>query len=218
MTSSEPLQLEQPARRIRISSVPHMPAEPLSLLSQKLASCHCFLEYGAGGSTRLAVQSGVKAIYSVESDPDFADAVKKQISRDIRRLEDPTSRHFRIFVPRIGPTERWGFPASKEMADQWPSYPLKIWDYIEKDENAPDLILIDGRFRLACFLLSLLKSKVGTTILFDDYLERGNRYITAERYISPIRIVGRMAEFIVPTTLDYRSIAIDLLKASMRPG
>jgi hypothetical protein len=36
----------------------------------------------------------------------------------------------------------------------------------------PDLVLIDGRFRLACFLHPLLAAAPGTPILFDDYTNR----------------------------------------------
>ena len=39
-----------------------------------------------------------------------------------------------------------------------------------ENKLVPDLILIDGRFRVCCFLSSLKYGNVGTKILFDDYL------------------------------------------------
>ncbi|WP_240997067.1 hypothetical protein, partial [Pseudomonas viridiflava] len=50
------------------------------------------------------------------------------------------------------------------------TYPLKVWDepYFEQ----PDVILIDGRFRIACFVTAYLRATKPMIVLFDDYLDR----------------------------------------------
>lgn len=67
---------------------------------------------------------------------------------------------------------------------------------------SPDLVLIDGRFRVACLLTALLKAKAGTVILFDDYLNRRELYGRVEDLLLMRKQIGRMAEFVVPDVLD----------------
>ena len=68
---------------------------------------------------------------------------------------------------------------------------------MEREGVSPDLVLIDGRFRVASFLVSALLAQEGCTILFDDYFDRPN-YHVVEKYLKPVRKAGRMAEFSVP--------------------
>ena len=58
----------------------------------------------------------------------------------------------------------------------------------------PDLILIDGRFRLGCFLSAVLCTTRPVTILWDDYKGRGG-YMAAERWFPVAEMIGRMARF-----------------------
>jgi len=73
----------------------------------------------------------------------------------------------------------------------------------------PDLVLIDGRFRVACFLHSLLAAEPGTPILFDDYSNRPHYHLVEESY--PIeQTEGRQALFRVPAELDREVIGREL--------
>jgi hypothetical protein len=94
----------------------------------------------------------------------------------------------------IGPTKAWGYPVSRNSTKHWPAYCIAPWKSLEACGMSPDLILIDGRFRVAAFLYSLLMAKKGTTILFDDY-EKRNHYHVVEQVIKPVKLLGRMAEF-----------------------
>ena len=66
-------------------------------------------------------------------------------------------------------------------------------NWIYKNET-PDLILIDGRFRVLCFLTSLKFSPKGTKILFDDYRDR-QFYHIVEEFCPIIDRCGRQALF-----------------------
>jgi hypothetical protein len=44
--------------------------------------------------------------------------------------------------------------------------------YLQHGNVKPDLVLINSRFRLACFMHSLLAADPGTPLLFDDYTNR----------------------------------------------
>jgi hypothetical protein len=58
----------------------------------------------------------------------------------------------------------------------------------------PDLVLIDGRFRVACLMTVLLRIQRPVRVLFDDYADRP-KYQRAEALVRPRRMIGRMAEF-----------------------
>jgi hypothetical protein len=185
---------------------PHMEPAGLNLLTERLSGCTCFLEYGAGGSTVLAAEIGVPRIYSVESDRTFLRAVKDAVAEIA-----PGAKLYDQYVD-IGPTIEWGNPRDTSKAAKWPLYSSSIWhEIILKSEHAPDLVLIDGRFRVACFLATLVFSKPGTIVLFDDYYDRPNYHIV-EKYLTPVTRAGRMAEF--HTSNPPREAMLDLIAYS----
>lgn len=168
---------------------PHMEPDGLDLLKERLAEANCFLEYGAGGSTMFAANIGIETIYSVESDRGFLDAVKTAVA------EAGSGATLIDHYVDIGPTGAWGNPKDSSKATSWPLYASSIWSKILEDgAEMPDLVLIDGRFRVACFLATLMFAKTGTMILFDDYHDRPH-YHVVEKYLKPFFRSGRMAEF-----------------------
>ena len=62
----------------------------------------------------------------------------------------------------------------------------------------PKLVLVDGRFRVCCFLTSLKFAKEGTKIIFDDYIDRPY-YHFVEKYLPREMECGRQCLFIVPS-------------------
>ncbi|MCC5841975.1 MAG: alginate lyase family protein [Opitutales bacterium] len=183
-----------------ISDRPWMPQKARKHLAERLKGVSVFLEYGAGGSSVLAASSGIKRIYSVESDKTFLDAVAMKL------LDAGFTGEYISIPVDIGPTRNLGKPIDETGRDSWPNYAEAVWNQIESDGEHPRLVLVDGRFRVACFLTSLLKAPAGTVILFDDYLNRRDRYGCVENFISINAEIGRMAEFIVPHELDRLSI------------
>jgi len=153
-----------------------MPEEETALLTEMLKSSTTYLEYGAGGSTVLAHKMGVKNIYSVESN--------KRFLNGIINIAKFTS----VYVD-IGPTKGLGYPLDESKKESWPDYTTKVWKIMKE---SPDLILIDGRFRVSCLLHSMKSAKNGTIILMDDYRKRQHYHV-----IDPVKVVGRMGVFIV---------------------
>ena len=71
------------------------------------------------------------------------------------------------------------------------------------------MIIIDGRFRVVCFLYSLINAKINSIIIFDDYNNRSYYHIIEE--VVPIyKICGRQAVFRVPNNIN-RSLAENIL-------
>ena len=73
-----------------------------------------------------------------------------------------------------------------------------------------DVILIDGRFRVASFLFSLINAKEGSIIIFDDYMNRPH-YHVVEEVLEVYENFGRQAVFKVPKVFN-KKLAEELLK------
>ena len=188
-----------------------MPVQISGWLEAKFQEIHCFLEYGSGGSTRLAAAVGVPHIVSVESDGAYAEAVRKAVAAS------NTKSQCKVIHADIGRTKEWGYPVGLDAINRWPNYSLVPWDFIRLNPPSPDLILIDGRFRVSCFLASLLEARPGAEILFDDYRDRRARYGHVERFLSPTEHVDRAAIFVVPEKRPIRAIARALARFAIIP-
>ena len=170
----------------RAAPVLTLPAEESAALAQAYAGAGVILEYGSGGSTVMAGALPGKHVVSVESDAAWATGMRAWFAAN------PPLSPVRLHHADIGPTRDWGYPDDLRSHRKWAAYPVEIWD--EPGFVAPDVVLIDGRFRLACFLTVLLRSPHPVTVLWDDYADRPH-YHRAETLAAPLAMVGRMARF-----------------------
>lgn len=191
-----------------IQPLPLMDDEGRALLEARLDGAQCLLAFGAGGSSMTAAQLKVRTVIAVESDADFLAAT----GAAVRAAASHTA--FIGHHADIGPTRDWGNPADRSKVDLWPRYCSSIWARIASQSlPQPDLVLIDGRFRVACLLAALVMARPGTPILFDDYFDRPH-YHRVEAWATPVGRAGRMAEFIVPDHPPQPGLMADLLAAS----
>lgn len=152
------------------------------------ARAEAVFEYGSGGSTRLAAEIGVPCL-AVESDAAWAAALTRQLAAQFGQA--PSARVVHV---DIGQTKDWGYPVDASQWERFWQYPMRPWTATPGFE--PDLVLIDGRMREACFAATLLHVSRETTILFDDYTDRPFYHAVAD-IVAPVRCVGRMAAFVV---------------------
>jgi hypothetical protein len=181
--------LKEPiGRRMTPTNWPELtlPDDEALILRNNYANASVILEFGSGGSTVLASKHTGKLVFSVESDREWA--VRLQYEIDTRNLPSPAL----VYHVDIGPTGAWGRPLSSETWTRFHHYPLAIWE--EPFFRQPDVVLIDGRFRPACLMAVLLRTRKPVTVLFDDYTGRP-AYHSVEAFIRPSEIVGRMAIF-----------------------
>lgn len=149
-----------------------MTENEIALLQRELGRCQRYLEFGAGNSTKTAVGTKhIERIDSVESSADFLEqfvlcdeAVKQAVEADILHCH----------IVDIGETGRWGFPVGAR--DKWPDYSEKIFEV----DQGWDLVLIDGRFRVACALGAWLHLRDEVKILIHDFKERPYYHILLE--------------------------------------
>ncbi|MCG5510200.1 hypothetical protein [Ectothiorhodospira lacustris] len=190
----------------------HMPENEQKKLISLLKNSKSFLEYGAGGSTLLSMREEVKNIITVESDASFMSAVE-EISKSYKK--NSTEHH--VHLIDIGKTGAWSFPINNEKISNWHEYAQKPWERIINNNKHPDLILIDGRFRVACFLACYIFSKSGTKILFDDYTNRTHYHI-CEKYLPIKSRHGRMALFVVEEKTKINAAIMDYVKYCLIPS
>ena len=141
-------------------------------------------EYGCGASTNWVYKNTNSYILSVDSSDIWINRVRKSCG-DANRIK--------LHYANVGPVADWGTPKNYNNSSNFIDYTDWLWN----QTLLPNLILIDGRFRVCCFLTSLLHAKEGTLIFFDDYTNRPTYHIV-ERFIKPIKTCGRQALFSVP--------------------
>lgn len=163
-----------------------MPEEGAAAVRAMYEGAEVILEYGAGGTTAIAAALPGKTIYSVESDRDWLDGMA-----DWFEAHPPAARVI-LHHADIGETGKWGAPVGHAAWARFHHYPLSVWD--RSDFRHPDAVLIDGRFRAACFLTVLFRITRPVTLLWDDYADRP-AYHEVERLVRPVAMHGRMARF-----------------------
>ncbi len=119
-----------------------------------------YAEYGVGLSTEWVFNHSKAEILSIETDEEWIKRVKKKSKFDSR---------VSITHVDLGPVEIWGRPITYSKRHYFFDYVNAIW---QTENFIPDLILIDGRFRVACFLTALIKAMPKTKIIIDDYTNR----------------------------------------------
>lgn len=175
-----------------IPKQPFMPAACADHLRDCLLSSRSYLEYGSGGSTMLALSLGVPVIQSIESDAPWLERLKATAQS---AYPGYAGLYTGTWID-LGATGNWGYPVNHDQHAVYWKYPLAPWTS-DRVSMPPDLVLIDGRFRVACLLATVLYAPAGTTVLFDDYGDRPH-YHEVEDFIQPVMMVDRMAVFKAP--------------------
>jgi hypothetical protein len=163
-----------------------LPPAEAEAVCEAYAAARVILEYGSGGSTVVAAQVPGARVFSVESDADWVKMMAEWFAAN------PAKANLTLHYADIGPTKAWGMPVNNRSVGKWPGYPNSVWDLADFEQ--PDTVLIDGRFRLACFMTVLLRAVRPVTVYWDDYIDR-KPYHEAESFVKPVRFHGRMAEF-----------------------
>jgi hypothetical protein len=196
---------------VTISSgmLPWMDEGGLKFFVKVTALCECYLEYGCGGSTVYAANTAqIPHIISVDTDRNWIEKVTDLIS----------NKNIKFYIEHcdLGEVGDWGMPLHKDKIDDFWMYMALPW-HIAKEQNlTPDIVLIDGRFRVASFLYTLLAAQEGTTILFDDYLDRPG-YFVVENFCRLQERHGRMGVFVVEKGFSYPEIVKRIAQYAIQP-
>lgn len=139
---------------------PRMSVAETELFRKLVSTSRHYVEFGSGGSTVLAAQLVAESIVSVDSSTQWLDDVRTACTRSPGLAPD-------LIHVDIGPTGEWGYPTDPATAPRWPSYHTAIWAKPAACEA--DTYLVDGRFRVACFMQILLHARAAPLIAIHDF-------------------------------------------------
>lgn len=178
---------------------PWMDEQGLLCFKEALQHSRCYMEYGSGGSTVYACCTAqVPVVISVESDQAWIEWLRPQLA------DSPSTVLLtHCDIGEVGP---WGVPRAPDRMNHFWRYMATPWQVAKQHHHKPDTVLIDGRFRVASFLFSLLSARVGTTLLFDDYMDRPEYFVVED--FCPLREVrGRMGVFTASASYAMADLA-----------
>ncbi len=180
-------------------------AEKQYLLKTYSETKGIILEYGTGGSTLLGLENN-NVVIGAETDINWLRSLEEEVKA--RSLGAS-------FLPchmSIGKTKELGYPDQElestdggRLAKHFLNCSLQPWRLCLEKGLSPSVVLVDGRFRVACFLTSIAMADLGSVILFDDYKERSH-YHVVEKIAKPDFFAGRMAIFKKSSDIKFMDI------------
>lgn len=168
---------------------------PIALAEEEkaaLISCmkesKTYLEFGSGGSTFLALQcDNIDSVISVESDFKWIKYLRKW--KYIRNAEKRKTLSFEYID--IGKVGAWGVPVDDSKSGNYPEYSQKIYSKIKQ---SPNMVFVDGRFRVACAAMTAMKVNEGTRIFVHDFISE-EVYSVIDTFLDRVSLHGTLAEF-----------------------
>ncbi len=179
----------------------------IQLFLEKVAHARRYLEFGCGASTVLAARHGVP-FTTVHTDPKYLAAVRKKIVA----AGDYDAGKQRYIHGSIGLTEHWGAPLFRKPTPsrlaRWRAYIEAPWT---GDVPAPDFILVDGRFRVACALNTIrrLGGARDWELWLDDY-EGRDHYAVVKGFAVLERMSGVTAIFKPREGVDREALDVEI--------
>jgi len=173
-----------------------------ALFDKKVKNSRYYLEFGMGGSTFRVLQKSDAKVYSIDSSTEWISLMQEY--RQIRSMEK--KGRLSLFHVDIGPTREWGRPVGDSNMEKFPDYSSKIFNLIDKE--AVDTILIDGRFRVACTLRTILEcyQNKNLQIIIHDFWNR-EEYHVVLKYIDSIEKADSLGVFKIKNNIDLKAIS-----------
>lgn len=162
-----------------------------------------YLEFGSGGSTIRVLLRSQATIYSVESSIDWIREMSKYVL-----IKYWNKKRLFFYHVNIGETKGWGFPAGDGSKELFPDYSSSIFETI--DPQKIDTVLVDGRFRVACVLSTILHlfSNENLTIMVHDFWIR-EKYQVILKYVTEVDRADSLGVFKIKTDIDLNLVKKD---------
>ncbi len=154
---------------------PYFSKNDLKLFYKYIDNATNYFEYGSGGSTiKVSEKNNIKYIFSVESDIEWYNKIKIL-------LKD--RKNFNYILNEMNTlSKKFGYPGPNATEIEKINYSEQI-NLLDKDmKNKIDIILIDGRFRVACCLKCFNNISDNCLIIFDDFLTRNYYHVVLEYF------------------------------------
>jgi hypothetical protein len=183
-----------------------MTSSEKDLFEKILKKSISYIEYGMGGSTILALTKSQAKICSIESSESWCEEMRK-----FKIIRDHENGRLTIRNIAIGETKEWGYPVSTDNSEKFSNYSKAPYE-LEDLRNA-DLILVDGRFRVACCLMAILKCNSDVRIFVHDYSKRIS-YNIIEKYCDIVDFAETLYLFKPKKNINIKDVLEDYNKYS----
>ncbi len=165
-----------------------MTKDEMDMLHLYMDSSNNYLEFGSGASTIYGSNAPmIKTIDSVESSEMFINVNLKTNAVITNAL---STGKLLFHIIDIGETTSWGIPTNESKIHLWPNYSRSVFS---KKSNH-DLVLVDGRFRVACTLNCILNTPENCKIIIHDFWIRPEYHIVL-KYLEILNRIGSLAVF-----------------------
>ncbi|WP_226663020.1 tetratricopeptide repeat protein [Microbulbifer aggregans] len=185
----------KPQHAVSIPDAPFMSEAERALFKSHIARAARYFEFGSGGSTVWACEAGL-TVHGVESDEDWVNALRDQLGE-----------HCQVQAVDIGPTREWGFPVGHTGRARFPDYSEAILHY----DCSFDLVLVDGRFRVACTLnairqtLNTAVNPQSTRFFIHDFWNRKHYHAVLE-FLEEVESAETAGVFRIKPDLDMQKL------------
>ncbi len=206
------IQPENAEPTVSIKSLkPAMTQAEIELFRQIFIGKKSAVEYGCGGSTALALELGVQEIWSIDSNLDWLDKIRQHPSTAPAVLANKLN----LLHIDLGPTAKWGFPADKSKVGNWPLYAAKVWGDLGEKSQDIDIVLVDGRFRVACVLAALVFARPDALIVVHDFTR--DSYQAVHEFCTVAALCDSLALLVRRPGLSAPRLVARLLEYSVDP-
>lgn len=151
---------------------PAMSPAEIRLLREAASRAASAVEFGAGGSTPLLLETIEGPLVSVESDPAWLARLGEEPSC---RAARETGRWLPLHAD-LGPVGAWGYPNDPRRNADGHLYWNAPWGACAE----PGFVLVDGRFRVACALAALARVAPGGFVAVHDFWGRSTYRVLLE--------------------------------------
>lgn len=142
--------------------LPHMSYKETELFEKYTDKGENVVEFGAGGSTIMFLRKK-KKIISIENNKPYLDFIS-----NIQYIKvGAANKQLGFKYIDTGEIKKWGRLKNDLKKDNWPNYYQTVWDDCRLTQ--PDIVLIDGRFRVMCALNAIPYITRNTIVLFHDF-------------------------------------------------
>jgi hypothetical protein len=192
-----------------------MTAEEKNLFENTVKDSAFYLEFGSGGSTIRTLLKTKAKVVSVESHMDWLKVMRAYYF--IRRMEK--KNRLILYHANIGQTGAGGKPVNDDEKHLFPVYSAKIFNLITEKEIAEiDTVFVDGRFRVACVLNTILQCHANKrlAIMIHDF-ER-EKYHILLKYLTVNKSADSLFLFKIKDDIDFKQVGLDYEQFKFLPS
>jgi len=194
---------------------PWMTESELHLFRETLTKAEAYIEYGIGGSTVFAAGfENLKCMKSFES----ADEWIQKVSQNPVLSAALKAGRLELTHRDLGPVKMYGYPLyeNKEKFRRFSDPPVGTCaDHVRR------VVLVDGRFRVACFLKMLAcmnpEQAAMTQLLMHDYIPERAYYRAVEEFADIIEKRDKLALFEMKFDVNRTALEEAILRSELDP-